>query len=323
MSECSYPYAVSRIKVSEDTLLDQTQWNRLWEAGLDESYRLLHEMGYGQKAKNQNDIDSLTQATVAQARELIREVSPDRNLTDLMLLETDAHNIKAVLKGMLEDEEVNNLLLEGGSVPLPVLLECFEKDSFDPFPEKLREAIGKFSPDMPPRELSALIDDSVYQQIDSVLSNKKTSNALLKRYFTAKADFTNVITVLRLRSLGWEEKQLLPLIVADGDIPAESLVKGLEAQEEDLPEVLGAGAYAYFLKGALREFVRDHDVPALTARLSKQEYLIVHEEYTDPFGIGPIANYVVRKELEARTLRILFAGKRSGRQLPLSELLPD
>lgn len=94
------------------------------------------------------------------------------------------------------------------------------------------------------------------------------------------------------------EKQLLPLIVADGDIPAESLVKGLEAQEEDLPEVLGPGAYAYFLKGLSERFVQNHDVPALTARLSKQEYLIVHEEYTDPFGIGPIANYVVRKELE-------------------------
>lgn len=57
---------------------------------------------------------------------------------------------------------------------------------------------------------------------------------------------------------------------------------------------------------ALREFVRRSRRTGADRKAEQAGiFRIVHEEYTDPFGIGPIANYVVRKELEARTLRIL------------------
>jgi V/A-type H+-transporting ATPase subunit C len=320
LSECSYPYAVSRIKVSEDSLIDQSQWNRLWEAGLDEAYRLLHEMGYGQKAKDQNDIDSLTRANVAQARELIREVSPNHKLTDLLLLQTDAHNIKTVLKGMLEEEEVDSILLEGGSIPLPVLLESFEKDSFDAFPEKLREAVDRFSPDMAPRELSAMIDDSVFEQIDFVLSNKKSTDPLMKRYFDSKTDFTNILTLLRIRNLKWSAEQLKPLIIPGGAVPEEKLMEAVDVPVEQLPDMLSAGEDDYFIKGFLREFERDGSISNLAMKFSRRSYQIAHQAYMETFGMGPIMNYLIQKEYEARMLRILFAGKRSGKQVPLAEL---
>lgn len=333
MSLVSYPYAVSVIKVHEDSLIDRTEWNRLIEADIREAYRLLHDMGYGQKASNPNDIDSLTRANVAQAKELVREISPAPELTNLLLLQTDAHNIKCVLKGMLENEEVEDILLEGGSISLPELLAAFEKDNFETFPEKLREAVEAFDPEQSPRALSANIDDAVFEQVHAVLqeghgleklkiklSDKNAFMAYLSRYFTAKTDFTNIITVLRVRRLGWDAKALEALIVPDGEIPGAALVRALDAQTEGLAEILGVGSNGYYIKNALREFESAQDISALDLAFFRKLFDIAHENYNESLGIGPLINYIVQKEFEARALRRLFQAKRAGESITASEL---
>lgn len=320
MSQRSYPYAVSRIKVLEETLIDQNTWSRLWESSLEDCYRLLHEIGYGKSAQDQNDIDDLTQASVTEARELINEVTPDEAITNLFLLQVDGHNIKAILKGLIQRENVDSILLPGGTVPLPVLKEAFDLDTFEALPTKLREAVEAFDPDTPPNILSAQIDDAVYDQILMVLSNKKTQNALAERYFRSRIDFTNVLTILRSHHLGWGPDQARPMIVPGGDLASAMLLSALEQDPSHMPEILGQGSYAEEIREAVADYLQNGNIYKTESRFYRTSYEIVHAEFMDSFGIGPILNYLLQKEFEARTLRILFAAKRSGRSIPLTDL---
>lgn len=330
MSNVSFPYAVSVVKVHEDSLISQSGWNRLFEADLKGAYKLLHDMGYGHTAQDPDDIDSLTRANVGEAKALIRDLSPMPELTGLLLLQTDAHNIKCVLKGMLEGEEVENLLIDGGSIPVDELLDAFERDRFESFPVMFREAVEAFSPDMTPMEISSLIDDAAFRQAEYVLregrglerirmklSDKERFVRQLRRYFDAKTDFTNVMTTLRVKKLGWGEEKLLSLLVPGGTIETSAFRDALSLPGAETASALAKGEEASFIREKLEQ---GDNLPDLDQAFSRRLFDIVHENYSEPLGLGPLINYVIQKEFEARALRLLFQAKRSGREITQAQL---
>lgn len=329
MSERSYPYAVSRIKASEYTLLDRAEWNRLWEADAAEGLRLLHDMGYGSSAKDQNDIDALTQAQVSQARALVNEITPDRTLTDLFQLPVDGHNIKAMLKGLIEREDVTDILLPGGTIALETLKDAFEADSYTHFPIKLREAVDAFDPSLPPGIISARIDNAVYAQTLYALRPKRrfdfpvdadTNTQIVRRYFQAKIDFTNILSVLRAFHLGWGREKIAPYLISGGELSENALIAALESGKDHLAEALGKGYYGTKIRDVVNTYLQDGNIVRAENRFERLCFGIIHDDYTNSFGIGPILNYLLQKEFEARTLRVLFAAKRAGRTIELSDL---
>lgn len=316
----SYPYAVSRVKASESSLISRNSWDRLYEANIEDAFRLLHDMNYGKNAKNQNNIDELTQDSVNQARELINEISPDEALTNLFLLQVDGHNIKTILKGLLQREDIADILLPGGTIPIDELQEAFEKDTFEILPLKIREAVEEFNPSDPPGIISAKIDNSVFDQILFVLSQRKFNNPLIKRYFLAKIDFTNILTIIRSYNLKWDKSHAIPYLIPGGNLDTSILLSALEAERSKLPEILSLGEYSSTIFNAINDFLNSGSLLKMENDFYNKAYEIIHEEYMDSFGIGPIINYLLQKEFEARTLRVMFAAKRSKRKVTLSEL---
>lgn len=320
MVQTSYPYAVSRIKASENSFIDNTLWGRLWEADQTEAFRLLHDIGYGKTAQNQNDIDDLTQASLSEARELVNEITPDPHITDLYVLQVDGHNIKTLLKGLLQREEVDNILLPGGTIPLAELKTAFEDDNYDQFPLKLREAIEAFDPSEPPGILSAHIDNAVYAQIFYVLSNKKTFNELSDKFFKSRIDFTNILSILRAKNLNWNEEQIAPMIIPGGECSKDRLFSALKSDETGLIDKLSIGLYSNRIREGLNEYFKEKNIAKLENTFFRISFDIIHNEFADSFGIGPILNYLLQKEFEARTLRVLFAAKRTGKEISLADL---
>ena len=318
MSETSYPYAVGRIKVKEAGFIDKNRWNRIWESSEGEALKLLEEIGYGAEAKNPESLDSRIDAELKSTRELLNEITPDRALTDLLLLPTDAHNIKAVLKGQQQRVAVDDILLEGGSIPLEALKKAMEHGDYDTFPPVLAAALKDLDEEADPRKISAGVDFAVYGQIAETL--KRHKDALLSRYFSAKADFTNILTILRANVLRWENYKVKPLLVPGGAAAEGDLLEGLGLSAEQLIKQLSAGEDAVFIRNVLEKYAQDSNLTEAEQKFEDKAYAIVHEARNDSFGMGPIANYLLTKTAEARALRVLFASKRSGIKVSLAEL---
>ncbi|MDO4289446.1 MAG: V-type ATPase subunit [Eubacterium sp.] len=318
MSETSYPYAVGRIKVKEAGFIDKNRWNRIWESSEDEALKLLEEIGYGAEARDPQSLDSRVDAELVSARELILEIAPDKALCDLLLLPTDAHNIKAVLKGQQQRVEVDDILLEGGGIPLDVLKKAMEHGDYDQFPPVLAAALKDLDEESDPRKISAGVDFAVYGQIAETLKAHK--DALLSRYFSAKADFTNILTVLRAGVLHWESYKVKPLFVPGGAIAEGALLDSLGLSAEQLAKQLAVGEDSVFIRSVLEKYAQDGDLTEAEQKFEDRAYAIVHEARNDSFGMGPIANYLLTRAAEARALRVLFASKRSGMKISLAEL---
>lgn len=318
MSEASYPYAVGRIKVKEAGFIDKNRWNRIWESGEEEALKLLEEIGYGAEASNPESLDSRIDAELKTTRRFINEITPDKALTDLLLLPTDAHNIKAVLKGQQQRVEVDDILLEGGSIPLDVLKKAMEHGDYSLFPSVLGEALKALDEETDPRKISAGVDCAVYEQINAVLKTHK--DALLSRYFSAKADFTNILTILRANVLSWENYKVKPLFVPGGTIAENTLLEGLGLPAEQLVKQFAHGEDSVFIRNVLEKHAQDGNLTEVEQKFEDKTVEIIHDARNESFGIGPIANYLMTRTTEARALRVLFAGKRSGIKISLAEL---
>lgn len=318
MSDISYEYAVGRIKAREGRILNRATWNRLLEANGEEALKILQESGYGSDADDQTRIEALIDAEVTQTQQLIAGISPDPDLTNLFLYPTDGYNLKIILKGILQRTDVKDLLHEGGTIPLEVLLASVEDEPADALPEPFKEALEKLEGVEDPRLISLCVDQAVYQCILDELTEHK--NLLLIQYFQAKIDFTNILTIVRGNALHWDVAQVTRLLLEGGQLEKRILTAAIGLEPDQLPKALAVGDFSDAIKGALDNYASHHNIGELEQQLDNVPLSIIHEARSDSFGIGPILNYLLLKEREAQALRVLFAGKRAGMSLSLAEL---
>lgn len=318
MSGTDFLFANGRIKALEGKLLDRAKWNQLYDADATEAQNILADSGYGADATNPQDVEDLIDTELTAARELINEITPDPILTDLFLLETDGHNIKTLLKGKIQGVDVDETLTGGGSIPVEELKRAVESERYGLLPIDFEEALKKLDRETDPRIVSAVVDNAVYTHIKRVL--KKHKDPLLAEYFTAKIDFTNLLTIIRSNVLGWEISKVRPLLLDGGEFSQSMLLDAVGLPPESLVKQLATGKHSLLIKSVLESYLSHKSVTEVEQRLDEAAYNVIHEARNDAFGIGPMANYLMQKLTEAKALRVMFTAKRAGVNIPLSEL---
>ncbi len=304
MEKVSYPFAVGRIRALEGRLIDAGRWTRLREASRGDAVRLLAEIGYGNGA-SRDDPDAMIRAEQEETRRVIAELSPEPVWTDLFLLPTDAHNLKAAYKGRLLKQDVSRLLVDGGTVPAELMRVSVEAGEYSMLPAAFRPVLENAERYESLLAFSAAVDRAVFEQVRLVLKKKK--NPLLSRYFAAQADFTNVLSTLRAAALGWDSEKLSIVLLAGGTIPAEDFSAALASGQ--FASFLCKGEFAAPIRRVLEDYAQSGSLTDAERRFTEERIALLKDGQDDPFSIGPVVCYLMQRETEARELRVLFARK--------------
>ncbi len=98
-----FAYAVGRIRVLENRMVDQARFNRMIDAeSHDELVRILGETEFGgERDSRANAYERLIDAELLRVHELVASISPDPALTGVFRARHDFHNMKALLKAAL------------------------------------------------------------------------------------------------------------------------------------------------------------------------------------------------------------------------------
>lgn len=306
MAQVSYPFAVGRIRVLETRLLDSGKWARLREGSREDAARLLAESGYGGgKPGAKAEPEQLIRAETEETHRVIAELSPEPAWTDLFLLPTDAHNIKAIYKGRVLGQDVSRLLVDGGTISPELLRICIENGEYSMLPPAFGAVLEKEYPDL--LRFSAAVDRAVFEHIRQVLKKKK--NPLLSRYFEAQVDFTNVVSTLRAVRLHWDGEKLETVLLPGGTIPAETFPAALTVPAEGLSAALAKGENASAIGRVLGDYLQSGDITQAEQRFTEERIALLKNGDDSAFSIGPIVCYLMQRETEARQLRVLFAEK--------------
>lgn len=309
MPQISHGYAIGRVRVLEKNLLKQSALDRL--AALEtaeEVARALTELEWGE-ARTKRDVERLADQHVRAACQLLREVSPEPELTNMLLYKYDMLNLKVLIKARMLSETVDGVS-DLGVLPIELLRRSVDERNYGSLPKEfalLMNEIEKhiaLNPD--PLYVDARIDIFYGQMVAE--SARKTKNAVMKAYFETWADMTNLIIALRCALMGKGSALAKELLIPGGTLPLEALLKIADEPERALNAMTGK-PYAPALRGALQAPTLGAQIVALERQRDNYLLSLIRPHRYEQMSILPLIGYILAREREAASVRMIVTAK--------------
>ena len=304
MPEKQYIYAVARIRSKELQLLDDQFINQLMAApGYNECLKLLLDKGWAKEGIT--ELEQMLKHEQEETWDFISDLVEDMSVFDVLLLPNDYHNLKAAIKMVYTGSEDENIFLHHGSIDAGTILEAVKSQDFTLLPEHMRSAAGEayrvLTETGDGQLCDLIIDKAALEAIYS--AGKEQSDEVLKLFAEMKTASANIKIAVRAqrtgKSLEWIQRALAPCDTLDVEILARAAVSGFD----EICEYLMQTEYAEGvdeLKRSLSHFERWCD-DRLIQRIQPQKY--------NPFTLGPLAAYLLARDNEIKTVRIILLGK--------------
>lgn len=298
-----YVYAVARIRSKELSLLNQQALEQLMACkSYEDCLHVLSDKGWDVSSGNAEEI-------LAAEREktwnLMRELVEDLSVFDVFLYANDFHNLKAAVKEVCMGVKTPKIYFENGTIDPGLIVQAVQKQEFALLPERMQaaaeEACKVLLQDHDGQMCDVIIDRAALECV--LEAGMASENEVLQKYAeltVASADIRIAVRSVRTgKTLEFLQRALAPCATLDVQKLARVAVSGMDSVLEYLALTPYAGA-ASALKESVSAFERWCD-NLLIEQIRPQKY--------NPFTIAPIAAYLLAKENEMKTVRILLSGK--------------
>lgn len=303
-----YPFAIGVIKAIEEKLLDRAKYAKLIKTPKSEFVTTLLSFGYGKGASEQT-VDALIQTERQNVRQLLDTLTPDKALTDLFYLVYDATLLKALYKERLFEIPYPRQAEISGAFPVDLLEQAVLNHDRTQLSKPLQallididKAVEAVSDN--PRLVSVVIDNTSLAFALRQLRFPKPQAFLT--YLLAFIDFQNVLAIERSRLLGWSQETAFPMLLDNGSIPKSVFLEAFQPSSEPYLALLQP-YYHEELTRLLKKVQGQASVEVLEKALSELLLEQVKPFRHDAFSIGPIIYYYLKKESEAKNIRLLMA----------------
>lgn len=304
MAQNQYIYAVSRIRSRELALLDKAFIDQLLATkSYNDCLRLLKEKGWGKSGDE--TAEELFKIERDKTWELIGELVEDMSVFDTFLYGNDFHNLKAAIKQVYRNEEVPNIYISNGTIDPEIIIEAVREHNFDSLPEYMRECASE-AYQVQFRTGDSQLCDVIIDRValETILKKGRASkNELLEEYAELKAVAANINIAIRSLKTGKSEEFLQRALVECNTLDKERLIEAVLSGEEEVYHYLSTTVYqdaVNAIKQSPTAFERWCD-NLIINRIKPQKY--------NSFTISPLAAYILARENEIKTVRILLSGK--------------
>ena len=314
MPQPSYAYACARISALEKSLFGKDAIRRMAEGSLEDALRQLSDAKYGNlQDALAEDTERMIESVRRQTAQTIQELSPDATLTDLFLLQTDAHNLKVLVKARMLGA-ADFAWLEGGLFTREQLVAMVADAKYDELPECMREALirleAKLKISQEPQLVSVYIDYGYHAHCLAVSATIKEPFA--KQHFAALCDFNDVITFLRMRAMGAHKEDLKEALLPNAGIRREDMIEAYELSAESLTKAISSSVAKSALQDGLSRMLVSGNIAMLEK--ARDDYLLslVNAHRHETMTIFPIVGYYLARDREAKAVRLILTVKRNG-----------
>lgn len=339
-----YAYISGRIRVMELKLLDSAGYSRLYDARTKEDVgRVLSENGYPEARDPETSLKQEQIAVFA----LLRDLMPDKQFIEILLMFHDFHNIKVVLKYLspwwprqgeeisdgknILEMEIDQDVQTGPSLQVvqnllqyPALIE--PGDLFQALAERrpgqipiwaynaALAAVRNYQNSYDVADIDLVLDRLAFRE--ALAQAEILENDFFTRYLRQRVDLINMSILLRSRYLQSGVELLQKSLIAGGFIDYENILALYGADAEKVEQFFRASPYA-----SLAELVSDYGDREIVTRFSQEidNILISHIGKARLILSGPEVPlaYLLAREMEIRNVRIILACLRND--LPMSK----
>lgn len=308
MRDTDYAYSVARIRCNELKLLTKADLEQLLSLGTaEECMKRLTDKGYGRNGESYTSERELLKAESENAWALIGEIAPDIANFDSLKTENDYHDLKAVLESFIVGQDCGSLLLFPVTVEPEKMKEAVKAKDYALLPERMAQAAAEaytiLVEERDSQKGEAVIDRACMEEM---LEKSKGCGEVLEALARHRVSTTDMKIAWRCavtkRPLSLLKASLAPCDGIDTDALATAAVEGTGAVTEYLSSI-GFEDAAAQLENGMSAFEKWCD--------EKRRDIISPAKYRS-LGPDPLAAYLVAKELEIRSVRIILSGKRNG-----------
>ena len=308
MAKPDYIYAVARIRAKELLCFGSPAMEQLMACKTyEECLRMLNEKGWGNGSAGQTP-ESLLDGERNKTWEQLRELVEDMSVFDVFMYANDYHNLKAAIKENYAPSHGADIYSSNGTIDPAVFRQAADEHDFSVLPAGMRDAA---------EEAMSVLRETGDGQLCDIIIDKAALNAILQAgkasgdpllafYAEHTVATANIKTAVRCqktgKSLDFIRRALAECDTLDVSLLAQTAVESFEAMIEYLGRTCYSGA-AEALTQSASAFERWCD-NRLIEKIRPQKY--------ETSTIGPLAAWLLARENEIKTVRILLSGKRNG-----------
>jgi len=312
MAQKSYAYACARVSALSKRLLDETALKRMAEGSMGDALRILIDDRYGALPDaGENDGERMIERELIAMREEIKSISPEPEVTDLFLLQSDVMNLKTLIKARLLDQK-DIAWQSGGLFDRELLEKAVAEQDYGVLPPDMEEELNalekRLSAGVEPQMISIALDRAYLRHaLKATARNKGFSH-----YFKAKADFDNVLTFLRVRAMGGGRGMLKDVLLVEGGIPLRAFYEGYEFTVEGYGKIVENSVCRRQLVAALDRMYGSGSIGEVEKARDNYLTSLISAHKHDAMSLYPVVGYILAKEREAQNVRLILTVKRNG-----------
>lgn len=317
-------YAVGRIRALETRLLDRDIVRELVEAPtLKEVYNNLRDTEYGEEVvatEETLDFERLLSLETRQMIDLIDSISPDPELTDLIIYQFDVQNIKMLLKAHLGGAPAPDSFYAFGRFPVDELRSLVQGESVKDIPPWLLEAVRraaeewKQTPNL--RIIDAILDGALgVAQLKGVQDARRP---VLIAYFRHVIDTQNVDAFVRIRISERSKNQFEQFFVPGGELPISFFKDAWDTTIRELGRIFENTPFHNMVVKSLEEYQTEGTLTMLEVEKTRLLLELLKPSQYITFGPEPILAYLITRLYEIALVRLIMVAKKNS--LPVEDL---
>lgn len=308
MSDTQYTYAVARIRALEVSLFSSSTIEQLLGCKDYEScLRFLQERGWGGA-----DVPLNANAILSREREkiweTIRELRVDMSVFDVLSYPNWFHNLKAAVKSVYTGKENVSVFYEGTPVSKTEMLRIIKDRDYRALPDNMQkpaeEAMEALLHSGDGQLCDVIIDRAAMEAIKE--AGRTAKEQIIKDYAETTVAVTNIKIAVRASKTAKTIEFMKRAMAACDSINVDKLAQAALAGMDSIIDYLNSNGYeaaAESLKDSPSAFERWCDNRIIQA---------VKSQKTNPFSAGPLVAYVIARENEIKTVRIILTCRQNG-----------
>lgn len=298
--------AVAQIRAKENTLLSDQDLAALMQcetAG--ECIQTLLDKGWG--PTENNSPEELIKEEKERCWALIRSLCTEKQMHffDMFRYNRDYHNLKAAIKESYVQKDVPGIYMEDGTIPVETIKKCAADNDFSVMSFTMMRAAQEARDILfhagDSQLCDCIIDRAALLEMNRL--GKESGNDLLKEYVELKCASADINIAIRACRAGKDADFLQKAFVECDSLSVPRLITAACSGLESVYEYLNSTAYA----DAVPEIQKS---PVAFDKWCDDRLIkLIQPQKYNAFTISPLAAFVLAKEMEIKSVRIILSGK--------------
>ncbi|WP_276876069.1 V-type ATP synthase subunit C [Anaerococcus hydrogenalis] len=300
-------------RVYEKNLLTSENLKRIIDTdNLEEALSSLNDTKYGeliQKLERAEDYEKILSQMLLDSYKAMIKISPDENLVHYLEEKYNFHNLKTLVKELIQDADYSSIYIDIGKIDLVKIKRNLKEDltDNDKYLSYAKKALDLYKENKDPQDIDLSLDKDFYEKL--LEDSENLDYESLINFTKERIDLTNLKTLLRIKGQGQSVDLLEKALIDGGNIDKNLFRDSLNADKNSYSNLF----FKEKIYPQVKKSMEENDLNKAMQKLEKviDNHLMDFAKESKKVSYGPevIMGYLISREMEIKNLRIILTAK--------------